>query len=457
MKQTKKNFSPITRRTFLRNGAILTAGIAALSPAGRAQTNLNGKLQIYQIGCQGIGDLQRSQLKGYEKCQFVGFSDVDTKEMEKVAGQFAGAWQEVDYRQAFANRANQFDAVIVDVPDFHHCPIMMMALRHKKHMYGQKPLVHQLDEVRMMKEALEQRPEIVTQMGNQRACIAGRMHAVEILKKNQLGKPVEAYVWTGGVERGHYFAAPWSGYGEAKPIKEGLNWDLWKGPLTEDIPYNDEIHPRRWRAFWETGGGQFADWGCHLIDLLYFAYDMPSPEAVVTYTIKPANTGHSAYNQSTITYPGGGQFAREKFVMHYNDSSIQPSFAALGLPPRRVGANHTLVVCTEGTLLLQADGNLTIYRKGKVVEDEPLPEVQRHNHWKDWVDNCQGAKKHLWTPFQIGVRITEPALLAVKATRYPGQELRWDGKAHRFIDNDKANKEIVSRQYRAGFEPLPMS
>src|SRR5688572_23377945 len=154
--------SPITRRTFLRNGAVLTAGIAALSPAARAQTNLNGKLQIFQIGCQGIGDMQRSQLKGYEKCAFVGFCDVDTKEMEKVAGQFAGAWQEVDYRQAFANRANQFDAVIVDVPDFHHAPIMMMSLRHKKHMYGQKPLVHQLDEVRMMKEALEQRPEIVT-------------------------------------------------------------------------------------------------------------------------------------------------------------------------------------------------------------------------------------------------------------------------------------------------------
>jgi len=51
------------------------------------------------------------------------------------------------------------------------------------------------------------------------------------------------------------------------------------------------------------------------------------------------------------------------------------------------------------------------------------------------------------------VRITEPALLAVKATRYPGQELRWDGEAHRFINNEKANKEIISREYRMGFAP----
>ena len=82
-----------------------------------------------------------------------------------------------------------------------------------------------------------------------------------------------------------------------------------------------------------------------------------------------------------------------------------------------------------------------------------MPEVEPRDHWKDWVDNCHGGKKPLWTPFDIGVRITEPALLAVKATRFPGQELRWDGKNHRFTNHDKANQEIVSRQYREGFAP----
>ena len=57
---------------------------------------------------------------------------------------------------------------------------------------------------------------------------------------------------------------------------------------------------------------------------------------------------------STITYAGGGKFAREKFVVQYNDDALLPSFAALGLPPIKPGANHTMVVCEEGTLLLQA-------------------------------------------------------------------------------------------------------
>ena len=432
---------------------MLTASLATLSSRARAQANKNSKLRVYQIGVGGIGGLQRNGLKGHPLVEFAGFCDVDQRELDRMKMDFPGAWRVKDYRQPFAERVEQFDAVIVDVPDFHHAPMMLTALKHNKHLYGQKPLVHQLSELRMIRDGLAARPGLITQMGNQRACNTGRMQAVEILRKNQLGRPVEAYVWTGAVERGTYFTEPWSAYTAAKPVPEYLDWNLWHGPLTTELPYSEDFAPRRWRAYWETGGGQLADWGCHLLDLLYFAYDLPSPEAVVTHTIRPSNTGHTSHNQSTVTYAGGGKFVREKFVVHYNDTALQPSFAALGLPAMKVGANHTMVVCEEGTLLLQADGKITIFRKGKVVENEPLPEVAPRHHWKDWADNCLGANKPLWTPFNIGWRITEPALLAVKATRFPGQELRWDAANFRFTNSDAANEQILSRNYREGFAP----
>ncbi len=455
--KTSHPISPVTRRTFLRTGAILTTGIASLGLTARAQTNKNSKLRIFQIGVGGIGNMQRKGLKDHPMVEWAGFCDVDQRERDKITKEFPSAWTLADYREAFAKRVDQFDAVIVDTPDFHHTPMMLTALKHHKHIYGQKPLVHQLDELRLMRDALAARPKLVTQMGNQRACKEGRMQAVEILRKNQLGRPVEAYVWTGAVARGVHFADPWSEYTAATPIPEGLNWDLWRGPLASELPFSEDLAPRRWRAFWETGGGQLADWGCHLLDLLYFAYDLPSPEAVLTHTHKAAGVGHSAHNQSTLTFPGGGKFAREKFVLHYNDSGLLPSFAALGLPETKVGPNHTMVVCEEGTLLLQADGKFTIFRKGKVVDNEPLPTVEPRDHWKDWADNCLGANKPLWTPFQIGWRITEPALLSVKATRFPGEELRWNGATSRFTNHDKANAEIISRHYRTGFEPPQVS
>jgi hypothetical protein len=48
-------------------------------------------------------------------------------------------------------------------------------------------------------------------------------------------------------------------------------------------------------------------------------------------------------------------------------------------------------------------------------------------------------------------------LLAVKATRFPGQELRWDAENYRFTNNDKANQEILVRHYREGFAPPTVS
>jgi predicted dehydrogenase len=449
--------SPITRRSFLKSSAIASVSLSALSPLARAQVNLNSKLRIFQVGVGGIGGLQRGELKGHPQVEWAGFCDVDARELDKIKTQNPKAWTVKDYREAFANKAGDFDAVICDVPDFHHAPVMLTALKHNKHLYAQKPLVHQLAELKTIRDGLAAKPALVTQMGNQRACKTGRMQSVEILRKGQLGRPVEAWVWTGGISKGHYFADPWSPYTKAQPVPEYLDWDLWRGPLTADIPYSDDLAPRRWRAFWETGGGQLADWGCHLLDLLYFAYDLPSPEAVLTHTPKPSNTGHTSHNQSTITYPGGKGFAREKFVVHYNDDGLLPSFASLGLPPTKVGANYTMVVCEEGTLLLEADGKLTIFRKGQIVTDEPMPETTPHHHHKDWADNCLGAKKHLWTPLTVGWRITEPALLAVKATRFPGQELRWDAPNFRFTNHDKANEQILSRNYREGFAPPQVS
>lgn len=452
--ETTPRVESSSRRRFLQSAAALGAGVLA-SNAGtlRAATNKNSKLRIFQIGVNGIGNLQRKGLQGHPMVEFAGFCDVDKTAYEKVEKDYGSAWRVTDYREAFANRVDQFDAVIVDTPDFHHCPMMTTALKHGKHVYGQKPLVHQLDELRLIREALAANPGLYTQMGNQRACLTGRMQAVELLKSNRLGRPVEAHIWTSGMSRGTYFVDPWSPLTAAQPVPETMTWDLWNGPLTEALPYSEDLHPRRWRSYWPTGGGMLADWGCHLIDLLYFAYDLPSPESVQTDTMKPSDICHSGYNHATLTYPGGDRFAGDKFVMHYCDSNIRPSFAALGLPVSKITSTCTMVVCEEGALLLQPGGEMEIYRKGKLVENEPLPEVAPRDHWKDWADCCLGTEKPLWTQFDIGSRITEPALLATKATRYPGQELHWDGGNYRFTNHEEANAQILSRTYREGFAP----
>jgi hypothetical protein len=116
----------------------------------------------------------------------------------------------------------------------------------------------------------------------------------------------------------------------------------------------------------------------------------------------------------------------------------------------------TVVVCEGGVLSLTAGGNVQIWREGKMtpgLEMPNLPEFPELNHWHAWVDNIQGVKTELRTPFTDGVRITEAALLGVKAARFPGQELRWNRDKLEFEGHPEATRTIVRREYREGFEP----
>src|SRR5216117_1320021 len=159
-KSTSSSSSPVSRRSFLKTGAIVTTGIASLSWPARAQVNQNSKLRIFQIGVGGIGSLQRDGLKGHPQVEWAGFCDVDQRELDTIKKQQPNAWTLKDYREAFANKAGDFDAVIVDVPDFHHAPMILTALKHNKHVYSQKPLVHQLEELKMVRDGLNAKPKL---------------------------------------------------------------------------------------------------------------------------------------------------------------------------------------------------------------------------------------------------------------------------------------------------------
>ena len=82
-----------------------------------------------------------------------------------------------------------------------------------------------------------------------------------------------------------------------------------------------------------------------------------------------------------------------------------------------------------------------------------LSEFPRLNHWHAWVDNCLGKKTELRSPFKDAIRMTEASILAVKATRFPGEELRWDKSSLSFTNNEEATKTIVRCSYRQGFAP----
>ena len=461
----------IDRRTLL-SGATFAAGAAmalpavasvtaawdaASAPRRRIRSGALGKLQLLQVGVGGsIAPADRHELKQHPDVAFTGFCDVDADALAGVAKDHPDAFTCRDFREAFDRYGDRFDAVVVCTPDHNHALVMLWALRANKHVYGQKPLVQQLSEVPAMLDAVAKRPALITQVGNQRMGPAGRQHAVDILRRGLLGKAVEAHVWISGPgDQGDgYFW--YGGLKDPTPPPANLDWTLWLG-AAQDAPYREGLVPLRWRASWDYGTGQLGDWCTHLLDVLYFAYDLPAPVAVVSHTRTPSDFYHAQHVHSTLTYPVTGErFARERFVVHYCDKSQAPSRAALGLPAGEWPGIGTLVVCEGGVLLVEPEGSIQCWIGGKPVDWKAIPgqgEVVARNHWHAWVDRIVGKPgAFVQSPFATGAGMAEAGLLCCRAARFPGQELRWDRAASAITNHAEANRTVVRREYRSGFE-----
>jgi len=453
----------VNRRRFLWTTGLAGIGLTAIGRAQTAAVSPNAKLRVLSIGVVGtIGGEDRRQVASHPMVEIAGLCDVDANALAQAAKDHPRAFTCRDYREAFAKHGERFDAVIVSTPDHTHAPILLTALAGHKHVYGQKPLVHQLDELAMVETALAARPACVTQLGNQRMASAGRRAAVEILRQGMLGKAIEAHVWIASPNDRTYFNLD-RVVAEPGPPPANLDWNLWLGPCAE-VPYRAGIAPVVWRSWWNYGSNGLGDWGCHVLDVLLYAYpELLSPIATLNHCPEARNPDfHPHPCRSTITYAvGSNNFSRAWFPVYYSDSGQATSRAALGLPAGKFADdNMTVVVCEGGVLTLTAPGRLEIWREGKLtagLQMPGLPEFPPLNHWHAWVDNCLGRKTELRSPFHDAVRITEAVLLAVKAARYPGQELRWDKASLTFTNHKEASETIVRRHYREGFAPPPVT
>lgn len=455
--------SRLTRRSFIQTTTAAGVAAAMTGPSfGRVRGDT--RLRVLSIGVVGtIGEADRHQIGSHPLVDIVGLCDVDANALAKAAGEHPQAFTCADYREAFSKYADRFDAVIVATPDHSHCPIMTTALAHDKHVYGQKPLVQQLEELNILEAAVRAKPHLQTQTGAQRIQHTARRAAVDILKSGELGKVIEAHVvfGNGALAGGYYFAD--GVLGEPIDPPSGFDYDLWLcGNAYE--PCRPNMVQRQWRSWFKYGGGQIADWVVHLTDVLFYAFpELQNPTQVCSRTpSRDLSHFHADRVLSTITYPvRGDRFANSTCNFYFYDTNLKPDRAQIGLGEGDWPSGIvTIVVCEGGTLVLAPEGPLEIWRDKQKTDGlawPGLPKYENFNHWHAWVDKALGKDNpNRWCPFEVGLLCTQPGLLAVKAAKYPGQVLNWDRRGLAFTNHADATRTIVKREYRKGFEPVRM-
>src|SRR5207249_5467894 len=116
--------------------------------------------------------------------------------------------------------------VNVGTPDHMHATIEMSAMALGKHVYGQKPLAHEIYEVRQL-TLMARRKKLVTQMGIQIHSAVEYRLAVQFVQEGVIGKIKEVHSWSS-----KKWGDPKPRPDRTDPPPTGFNWDLWLGVVS---------------------------------------------------------------------------------------------------------------------------------------------------------------------------------------------------------------------------------
>jgi hypothetical protein len=388
---------------------------------------------------------------------------------------------------------NSIDAVVVATPDHLHAVVAKAAMQLGKHVYVQKPLTYSVLEARVLARVARE-TGVVTQMGNQGHSSNDARRINEIVQAGVIGPVREVFVWTNrpiwpqGVPRpvsaepsseaparwnmptvqGRLSAALAGSY----PAPDGLNWQLYLGPVPEDIAYHPIYHPFNWRGWTAFGVGALGDMGAHLIDHPYWALDLGYPTSIVasstpwgTTQVPQTNAEGQQRNRSLeVSYP-------QAMVVHYEfpRRGLQPpvklSWYDGGLIPPRPpelpddirlsGEGGAVLIGERGVLLHETYGrNPRVFPESLREEADAVPETLPRitgSHQVNFAQACKGEAQAS-SPFEYGARLTEVMLLGIVALRAgQGRKILYDGDTMTVTNVPEANR-YLTREYRPGWE-----
>ena len=437
----------ISKHAFSRRSFLKTISATALTAPFVTRDLLaappGGVLRHASFGAAGMAAADIHQLTKCKQVELVAVADVDLSRTAEIRQRFPNARIYQDWRQLLDKEAANIDSVNVSTPDHMHAPIAVSAMQLGKHVYGQKPLAHDLFEVRKMTE-FAGRKGLVTQMGIQIHSVGHYRLACQLVQKGTIGKVKEVHSWC---------PKPWGDPHprpeREDPVPQDFDWDLWLGVCAwRPFLGKGYYHPVEWRKRLDFGTGTFGDMGCHIFDPVFTALGLRAPNAVRSEGPAPNQWNWALDSCIHYSFPGTALTADKTLTVTWYDGAEKPppDIRAL-VEGDELPNTGSILVGTEGTLVIPHVARPLLYPDKKFA-DFKYPEVASGDHWGEFVEACRGQGQTS-APFSYSGPLTETVLLGGVASHFPQSTLHWDAAKLKF--NEPEANRFVRRTYRKGW------
>ena len=421
----------------------------------RSRISANDRIQI---GCIGMG--------------IMGFNDAhaalhsDGIEIVSVADCYDGRLvhaQEVfgkqvkttrDYREVLNDPS--VDAVIIATPDHWHHSVTVDALKKKKPVYCEKPMVHHIDEGHQVIRA-HQQAGLPMQVGSQYVSSIVFQKARDLLKEGAIGELnyVEAYV------NRHSALGAWQYSIPTDASPETIAWDTFLGDAPK-VNFNP-VRFFRWRNYRDYGTGIPGDLFVHLFSMLhmvtgstgpnkiyatgglrYFKDGREVPDIMLGLYDYPKTKNHPAFNLSLHVNFVDGSGSEEvgiKFIG--SEGAMSAGFTSLTLSINKFPKAPGYEGWNSFDTFSQAEQKkfIKVYDKkyGDIKPHMLDPEnmvykapegytgnSMHYDHLANWFDAIRGNAETVEGPV-FGLRAAGPAL-ASNISYFENKIVKWDPK-----------------------------
>ena len=187
----------------------------------------------------------------------------------KETSSYKGCSSYNDFRELL-EKEQDIDAIKIMTPDHLHATVAIASMKKGMHVVTHKPIANRISEWKKVYD-------VTRSTGMSSHLLAwsikpGYEVVKQWIKEGLIGNLKEIHNWSNRPVWQQWQSNPT----DTPPVPEGLDWDLWLGPVP-DRPYHLNYTNAVFRGWYDFGGGSIADMGHYSLFPLFLSFGIENP------------------------------------------------------------------------------------------------------------------------------------------------------------------------------------